>query len=86
MVKKNNIDAIYENKKIDENDLKNIFKIKKKKINGINVTVPFKKAVIPYLDKLSNRSKSNTISKYNLFKNNKTIGHNTDIDGFENCN
>ena len=29
------------------------FKILKKKINGCNVTVPFKKAVIPYLDKLS---------------------------------
>ena len=41
-------------KKIDENDIKNIItKIKKKQINGINVTVPFKKKVIPFLDKLS---------------------------------
>ena len=30
-----------------------MLKIKNQKINGINVTVPFKKAVIPYLDKLS---------------------------------
>ena len=52
--KENNIDAIYDKKKIEENDLKNIItKLKKKQINGINVTVPFKKTIIPYLDKLS---------------------------------
>ena len=52
--KENNIEAVYDKKKIDENDIENIIsKIKKKQINGINVTVPFKKKVIPYLDKLS---------------------------------
>ncbi len=53
-LKENNIDAIYDKKRLDENELKNIIsEIKKEKINGINVTVPFKKAVIPYLDGLS---------------------------------
>ena len=48
-IKNNNIDAIYEKKKLDENDLEYlILKIKDKTINGINVTVPFKKAVIPF--------------------------------------
>jgi len=43
-IKNNNIDAIYEKQKIDEADLKNlIFEIKKKRIDGANVTVPFKK-------------------------------------------
>ena len=43
-LKKNKIDAIYEKKKIDQDDLKNVLsEIKEKKINGINVTVPFKK-------------------------------------------
>ena len=42
--KENNIDAVYDKKKIDENDLENIItKLKKKQINGINVTVPLKK-------------------------------------------
>ena len=35
--KENNIDAVYDKKKIDENDLENIItKLKKKQINGIN--------------------------------------------------
>ena len=56
-IKKNNIDAIYEKKKLDENDLENlILKVKDKIIHGINVTVPFKKAVIPYMDKLTTES------------------------------
>ena len=43
-IKNNNIDAIYERQKIDEAELKNlIFEIKKRSIDGVNVTVPFKK-------------------------------------------
>ena len=42
--KENKIDAVYDKKKIVENDLKTIIsEFKEKKINGINVTVPFKK-------------------------------------------
>ena len=82
--KKKNIDANYDKKLINESDLKNIIsEIKKKKITGINVTVPFKKLIIPFLDELSpeaNQSQSvNTISE----KSGKIIGHNTDIAGFE---
>ena len=52
-IKKNNIIAIYEKKKIDQKDLKNvIFKVKEGDLQGINVTVPFKKAAIPYIDYL----------------------------------
>ena len=43
-IKKNNINAIYKKQKLEENDLENlIFQVKEKKIDGINVTVPFKK-------------------------------------------
>ena len=53
-IKNNNIKAIYEKQKINENELENlIFQIKKNEIDGINVTVPFKKTVIPFLDKLT---------------------------------
>ena len=52
--KMSNINAVYGKKEINKEDLKFIIsEIKEKKINGINVTVPFKKAVIPYLDKLT---------------------------------
>ena len=83
-LKKNNIDAVYDKKKLYENELKNIIsEVKEKKINGINVTVPFKKAVIPFLDELSPEAE-NTQSVNTIYLNNrKVIGHNTDIAGFE---
>ena len=47
-IKQNRLNAIYEKKKLNENQLADlILEIKKKNIHGINVTVPFKKAVIP---------------------------------------
>ena len=81
---KNNIDAVYEKKLINESDIKEIIsEIRSEKINGINVTVPFKKLVIPFIDELSFEAKEacsvNTIYK----ENNKIFGHNTDISGFE---
>jgi len=81
--KENNIDAIYEKKQLNETDIAGIIlEVKNDKIHGINVTVPFKKSVIPFLDELTpaaNEAQSvNTIYK----KKNKVIGHNTDIDGF----
>ena len=82
-IKKNNIDAIYEKQKINEDQLKQyILQVKDKKINGINVTVPFKKKIIPYLDKLSIEAQSTQSVNTIYQKNNKIIGHNTDIFGF----
>ena len=60
-----------------------ILKIKDKTINGINVTVPFKKAVIPYLDKLTTESENTQSVNTIYLENDKIIGHNTDINGFE---
>ena len=43
-LKNNNIEAIYEKKKLSEDDLgKLILQIKEKKIDGVNITIPFKK-------------------------------------------
>ena len=81
--KENNIDAIYDKKKIEENDLKNIItKLKKKQINGINVTVPFKKTIIPYLDKLSLEAEQTQSVNTIISSNDNLVGHNTDIGGF----
>ena len=83
-IKNNSIDAIYEKKFLSKDGLKNlILEVKKKKIHGINVTVPFKKTVIPYLDQLSTESKNTQSVNTIYLNNNKTIGHNTDIEGFE---
>ena len=82
--KRNNIDAIYEKKKVEINEIKDlILDLKKKKINGINVTVPFKKDVINFLDQLSLESKETQSVNTIFLKNDKVIGHNTDIDGFQ---
>ena len=83
-LQENKIDATYDKIKLEENEIKNfINKIKNQKINGCNVTVPFKKSVIPFLDKLSLEAEKthsvNTIS----FVNGNLIGHNTDIGGFQ---
>ena len=82
-IKENNINAIYNKIKLENNEVGNFIQdIKKQKISGCNVTVPFKKTVIPFLDKLSPEAEQtqsvNTISydNYNL------VGHNTDVAGF----
>ena len=60
-----------------------ILDIKDKKIDGINVTVPFKNEVIPYLDELSLEAKTTQSVNTIYYDKNKIIGHNTDIEGFE---
>jgi shikimate dehydrogenase len=83
-IKENNIDAVYDKKRIDHSELENIiFEVKEGKISGINVTVPFKKAAIPFLDELSTEA-NKTQSVNTIYLNNgKIIGHNTDAAGFE---
>ena len=83
-LKENNIKAIYDKKKIEEKNLQTIISdVKEKKINGINVTVPFKKAVIPYLDELSPEAEQTQSVNTIILSNDKLIGHNTDILGFD---
>ena len=69
--RENNIDALYEKKQIREADIKQIIlDIRNGKIEGINVTVPFKKSVIPFLDKLEIPEK---IQSVNTIYREKTI-------------
>ena len=83
-IKSNNIDAIYEKTKLDKGELENIvLQIKQKEIDGANITVPFKKAIIPFLDELTNEAKSTQSVNTLYLKDNNVIGHNTDIIGFE---
>ena len=51
-------------------------------IVGVNVTVPFKKLIIPFLDELDSTAEK-TESVNTLFKvKNKVVGYNTDQPGF----
>ena len=83
-IKNNSIDAIYEKQKLKEDELEQqILQVKEKKISGINVTVPFKKTIIPFLDELSIEAESTQSVNTIYLRDNKVIGHNTDIFGFE---
>ena len=83
-IKNNGIDANYEKYKLNEDELEQIIlKVKNKKISGINVTVPFKKKVIQYLDELSFEAQNTQSVNTIYLKENKVVGHNTDIYGFE---
>ena len=83
-IKNNSIDAIYEKLKLNEDELEQqILQVKEKKISGINVTVPFKKIIIPFLDELSIEAESTQSVNTIYLRDNKVIGHNTDIFGFE---
>ena len=57
--------------------------IREEEFDGLNVTMPYKKAVIPYLDDLTPIAKQigavNTIYR----KDGKLVGHNTDLYGFQ---
>ena len=79
--KNEGIDAHYD--LIDMPDIKQFPNlISTNKHNGFNVTIPHKKAIIPYLDDLSPEAKA--IGAVNVIEinDNKLIGHNTDIIGF----
>tara|TARA_S200000501_G_C20743250_1_gene708299 strand:+ start:310 stop:1104 length:795 start_codon:yes stop_codon:yes gene_type:complete len=83
-IKQNGINAVYNKKKLKSNELENlILKVKHNNISGLNVTIPFKNIVIPYLDELSDEAKITQAVNTIYLKDNKTIGHNTDIEGFE---
>ncbi len=83
-IKINKIEASYEKKLLNENDLENIvLKIRSGEIEGVNVTVPFKKKIIPYLDELTQEAKETNSVNTVYLDSDKVIGHNTDIAGFE---
>ena len=76
-------DSIYEKRNVEAKDLEQIVEdIRNDKIAGVNVTVPFKKLIIPYLDEMDKVAKDaqsvNTLHKVQ----NKVIGYNTDSLGF----
>ena len=86
-IKKNNIKAIYDKERLNSDDLKNlIIKVRERNISGVNVTVPFKKKVISYLDKLTlGAEATQSVNTIILNDDNKIVGYNTDIGGFENA-
>lgn len=57
--------------------------LKSGSFSGINVTVPYKKAVIPFLDELSDTAARLGAVNTIVNRDGKLIGHNTDFFGFQ---
>ena len=83
-IKKNNLNAIYGKLETYENDLPELCKsVKRGELDGLNVTVPFKNSIIPFLDKLTTEAEKTQSVNTIYLKDEMVIGHNTDIEGFE---
>lgn len=81
---KDNLDYEYLN--FDIADIGQLPEIVQKHPNlgGLNVTIPYKETVIPYLDKLSKKAaKIGAVNTIRFTKSGKRKGYNTDCHGFE---
>ena len=83
--KKYQIDAEYSLLNIQPDEIeKTIDKVKKKEIKGINVTLPYKRSVIPFLSKIVNdATQTHSVNTILLDENESIIGENTDVFGFQ---
>lgn len=74
-------DDFYYVKNLDEEGLKSF--LQAKEFDGLNVTIPYKKDVIKYLDDIDNVAK--IVGAVNTIKNlnGRLIGYNTDVDGMQ---
>ncbi len=77
-----NIDAEYSVYDVPPENLSEMFKNELSKLNGFNITIPHKQAIIPFLDELDPKAK--LYGSVNTFFNDNGIykGYTTDPDGF----
>jgi len=80
---KNKINCEYKKLKINQSAIKKILtEVRKKEIEGINVTIPFKNIIIKHLDTLRGDAlKTSSVNTVYLYKK-KLVGDNTDVYGF----
>jgi shikimate dehydrogenase len=77
------MDSMYVAVNVKPHDLeKAVDAIKCLGFSGVNVTVPHKEAIIPYLDCLSDEAATVGAVNTLVFQNGSAIGHNTDVGGF----
>ena len=82
---KYNIAADYSLLNISEKDIASVAtKIRNKELSGVNVTLPYKQKIIPFLDQLVNDAKStNSVNTIFLDNSNILVGENTDVFGLQ---
>ena len=82
---KYNINAKYSIIEIEDNKLAEVVtKIKSKEISGINITLPYKQKIVPFLDVLVNDAEiTSSVNTLNLDNKGAIIGENTDVFGLQ---
>ncbi|GAA4953445.1 shikimate dehydrogenase [Algibacter agarivorans] len=74
----------YENFDIESIDLFPSIIKKTEGLKGLNVTIPYKEQVIPYLDKVNKKAKAiGAVNTIRITKKGKLVGYNTDCYGFK---
>lgn len=79
----------FDNCEYENFDIQNLEQFKEiiktsKGLVGLNVTIPFKEEIIPYLDKISkNAKKIGAVNCITISKKKKLKGYNTDFSGFK---
>ena len=83
--KKYEIDANYSIIETKESDLQDITnKIKRGDLIGINITLPYKQKIVPYLDVLINDAEiTSSVNTIYLDENGTIVGENTDVFGLQ---
>ena len=64
-------------------NIQEVNEILEKGVNGLNVTIPYKEKVIPYLDELSDEAFEINAVNTICIKEGRRVGYNTDAYGFE---
>jgi shikimate dehydrogenase len=82
---KYNVEANYSLLNVDEKDIESVTKkIRNKELSGINVTLPYKQKIIPFVDQLVNDAKfTNSVNTIFLDDSNTLVGENTDVFGLQ---
>lgn len=74
----------YENFDIDSIDLFPSIIKNTTNLKGLNVTIPYKEQVIPFLDKINKKAKTiGAVNTIKITKTGKLVGYNTDCYGFK---
>ena len=83
--KKYKISGSYSLIEIEKNEIEGVIKkMRNNELHGLNVTVPYKQAVIPFLDLIVDEAKKTmSVNTISLNKEGKIVGNNTDVYGLE---
>jgi len=76
------IDAIFENFELEEINGFTSLLASHPQLRGLSVTIPYKEAIVPYLDVLSPNAQAIGAVNCIAFRDGLTVGHNTDVIGF----